>query len=181
MEPTVFNFFANQYSNRDRFWDRPIETEAEKRRLAKARYNEYTSRVAIWLGEHAPRFRTDPATGERVHEAVTEARRPGIEDLFRRSVAPRSRCSLGPPELEREKAGRLPDHRHAVPARWPARPAAEVQVFGRLRSAAPAIRKADPDVVGRGRGCSWRIYRASAVSLLLAIRAQANERGCGTC
>jgi len=51
VEPVLFDEMADQWSNRDRFWDTPIVPTRDARKPLEEQYSEYTSRVARFTGE----------------------------------------------------------------------------------------------------------------------------------
>ncbi len=51
LTPVLLREARDQLANKDHFWDSPIVPPSEERRPADEQYNEYTSRLAIKLGE----------------------------------------------------------------------------------------------------------------------------------
>jgi hypothetical protein len=171
MLPVPFRVAAEQLANREFFFDRPIETMSEQRKPPEERYNEYTSRAAIVLGEV---FDQSP---KRIDHALQGVFGPVGGDLL-------AVLGVGAPDLEREReladllvAGRVFQRGGAVGVRdrsidelydvleraqrkqasdrQPETPA-ERQVRLQLDDAAQAIsallyvRRATPSVAGRG-------------------------------
>jgi hypothetical protein len=88
--PVPFRVAAEQLAYREFFYDRPIETMAEQRKPPEERFNEYTSRAAIVLGDL---FDQSP---QRIDHALRGMLGPVGGDLL-------SVLGLGPADLERER------------------------------------------------------------------------------
>lgn len=98
VEPVLFAQAFDQYKNENRFWNTPIETKAEEERFAKDRYNEYTSRVAIFLGKTFPAWSHGDHVGlspKRIDHAINGIFGPFAGDII-------GVLGLGSRELDKE-------------------------------------------------------------------------------
>ena len=88
--PPLVEETLEQLANRDFFFDRPIVPMGEERRPAEEQFNEYTSRVAIILGDM---FDVSP---RRIDHAIEGLFGPVGGDVL-------GVLGLGPPDQERER------------------------------------------------------------------------------
>lgn len=109
--PVLANVTAEQLANRKFFWDTPIDPRGEERLPPEERFNEYTSRAAIELGQI---FKVSP---RRIDHAIQGVAGPAAGDLL-------SVLGLGPEGIDRDKeladapiVGRLFQRGGQAPAR----------------------------------------------------------------